>query len=110
MSNAIKYGAGKPIDVRVEGAADTVCLTVVDQGIGIEPLAIANIFEPYTRSAHVKGLPGLGLGLWITRQIVSRLGGTIDIRSELGKGTKLMLEIPRVVRDGADSARRAGRP
>jgi len=104
ISNSIKYGAGKPIEIHIEGEPDWLSLTVVDHGIGIDHLSINRIFEAYARGTGVKSLPGLGLGLWITRQIVLRLGGTITVKSELGRGSEFVLRIPRVVKDCAESS------
>lgn len=105
LSNAIKYGAGKPIAIRIEGDQDWLCLTVVDHGIGIDSSSIDRLFEAYARGTGVKNVPGLGLGLWITRQLVLRLGGTINVTSELGRGSEFVLRIPRVVKDCAEATR-----
>src|SRR6185295_11250828 len=70
MTNALKYGAGAPIEVAVEGAADLVTITVCDHGIGIAAPDQARIFGRFERAVSVEHFGGLGLGLFIVREIV----------------------------------------
>jgi PAS domain S-box-containing protein len=95
LTNAIKYGAGKPIHVRMEVGPERVTLTVRDQGIGIAPEHQARIFERFERAVSERNYGGLGLGLYITRTIVEALGGTIRVRSEPGQGACFTVELPR---------------
>jgi len=76
---------------------DLVQITVEDTGIGIPSEDIERIFERYsrTRAASAPGLSSYGLGLWICRDIVTRLGGRIVIQSEVGKGTRVSVLVPR---------------
>jgi len=95
LTNAIKYGAGKPILVRLAAGPERVTLTVQDQGIGIAPEHQARIFERFERAVSERNYGGLGLGLYITRTIVEALGGTIRVRSEPGQGACFTVELPR---------------
>jgi len=95
VTNAIKYGAGKPIQVRVEGYPSGVRLVVRDQGIGIEQENLARIFERFERAVSERNYGGLGLGLYITRTIVQALGGTIAVESNPGQGSVFTVELPR---------------
>ncbi|HET6344589.1 MAG TPA: ATP-binding protein, partial [Myxococcota bacterium] len=77
LSNATKYGAGHPIEVRVRQEGAVAWLTVRDHGIGIAPEHQARIFDRFERAVSERHYGGLGLGLWIVRQIVDSLGGQI---------------------------------
>jgi signal transduction histidine kinase len=94
LSNAAKYGAGSPIAVRVTRNGDGAVLSVRDHGAGISPADQRRIFDRFERAVSHRRVSGLGLGLWITRQIVTALGGTISLSSELGRGTELTVALP----------------
>lgn len=94
LTNAIKYGAGKPIHVRLEADAQRLTLTVRDQGIGIAPEHQARIFERFERAVSERNYGGLGLGLYITRTILESLGGSIRVQSEPGQGACFTVELP----------------
>ena len=94
LSNACKYGAGKPIAIAVEGAGDLARLSVRDQGIGIPPTELDRIFECFDRAVSARHYGGLGLGLYITRQVVEAHGGTIKVDSQPGAGATFSVELP----------------
>lgn len=96
VSNACKYGDGKPVEVLVHGDADVVKLTVRDQGIGIPPESSARIFDRFERLIQSRKIQGAGLGLWITRQIVEAHGGKILVESEPGQGATFTVELRRM--------------
>jgi signal transduction histidine kinase len=91
----MKYGPGRPIEVEVEATADHVRLSVKDHGIGIAADDHERIFQRFERAVSERHYGGLGIGLWITRQVVEAMGGTIDVRSELGDGATFVVELPR---------------
>ncbi|MGZ6089353.1 MAG: PAS domain-containing sensor histidine kinase [Polyangiales bacterium] len=95
LTNAVKYGAGKPILVRVEEDGDIARLRVCDQGIGIAPSDVDRIFGRFERAVPAN-YGGLGLGLYITRHIIEAHGGTIQVESELGRGSEFVVALPRV--------------
>ncbi len=95
LSNAIKYGEGRPIAVRVEGDAVTARLEVRDQGIGIPAERHARIFRAFERGVSSRHYGGLGLGLHIVNQLVERLGGSVRVESEAGRGALFTVELPR---------------
>ena len=94
LSNAIKYGAGKPISVTVALAGPAARIIVRDRGIGIGAEDQARIFERFERAVSLN-YGGLGLGLYITREIVRAHGGTIRVESEPGAGAAFIVELPR---------------
>jgi PAS domain S-box-containing protein len=104
LSNAIKYGAGRPIVMTVAGDQATARFTIRDHGIGIPPEDRARIFERFERAVSDRHYGGLGLGLWIVRQIVDAFGGTIEVNSEAGQGSVFNVLLPK-----AGSARRSTR-
>ncbi|WP_323382303.1 PAS domain-containing sensor histidine kinase [Myxococcus dinghuensis] len=95
LSNALKYGAGQPVRLSVEAEGRTARLTVQDGGIGIAPVDLPRIFERFERAVSDRHYGGLGLGLYITRQIVEAFGGSVRASSELGRGSTFVLELPR---------------
>lgn len=89
--NAMEQGGH--LDIAVERAGvDTVRVTVSDDGCGIPPEHLDHIFEPFFSTRSEQG--GTGLGLSITYGLVRKLGGTIDVDSEVGRGTKFMITLP----------------
>jgi signal transduction histidine kinase len=96
LSNAAKYGRGQPVEVRVEQGLDgRARLVVKDNGIGIAPEDQARIFERFERAVSGNQFNGLGLGLWISREIVESHGGHILVRSAPGEGSTFTVELPR---------------
>ena len=95
LTNALKYGRGKPVEVTVEGDPHTAKLIVHDYGIGIAAPDLGRIFEPFERAVPTRGYGGLGLGLYISRQLVEAHGGRVDVKSVPGEGTTFTVELPR---------------
>lgn len=94
LQNAQKYGEGKNVEVIVEADNDKVALTVKDEGMGILPEKIDKIFERYERGVNANKISGLGLGLYISREIINSLGGNISVVSTPGEGSAFRFEIP----------------
>jgi signal transduction histidine kinase len=94
LSNALKYGAGKPVSLVTEVDGDVARLSVTDHGIGIAPEDHERIFQRFERAVPDGGPEGMGLGLWITREIVVRLGGSIRVESAPGAGARFIVELP----------------
>ncbi|PTL77846.1 histidine kinase [Vitiosangium sp. GDMCC 1.1324] len=94
LMNAIKYGAGKPIEIGVMAREGMARLVVADQGIGIAPDRLPHIFERFERGVSVKSYGGLGLGLYIALQIVDAHGGSIRVESTPGRGSIFTVELP----------------
>jgi two-component system sensor kinase FixL len=95
LSNAVKFGEGKPIIITVAAAGDKARIDVRDQGIGIEPGDQERVFGRFERAVPPHHFGGLGLGLYISREIVEAHGGTITLASAPGSGTTFTVELPR---------------
>ncbi len=96
LTNAIRYGEGNPITVNVELVNDLVLVAIKDEGIGIPPDKIEKIFERFERAATDKASHGLGLGLYITKQIIEAHAGKIWVESEVGKGSTFYIQLPSI--------------
>ncbi|HEX5745008.1 MAG TPA: ATP-binding protein [Archangium sp.] len=94
VSNALKYGAGAPVEVQVHSSGAMALLEVKDHGIGIAPEDLERIFGKFERAVPVRQYGGFGLGLYIVRQIVEALGGGVDAESTPGQGATFHLVLP----------------
>jgi signal transduction histidine kinase len=95
FSNAAKYGAGKPIEVRYGGHEGQAFLQVRDHGIGIAEGDQHHIFERFERAVSSQNYGGLGLGLYIVKRIVEAHGGLVRVESAPGQGATFLVELPR---------------
>ncbi len=95
LTNAFKFGRGKPIDITVEDRGSIGRLVVVDHGIGIAPEDLERIFYRYEQATSSHAVGGLGLGLYIARQIIEAHGGTILVDSQRGAGSTFTIDLPR---------------
>jgi signal transduction histidine kinase len=97
LDNALKYSPPETIvDVCVASDGPDAVLTVTDHGIGIPAGEQLTLFEPFSRAANAgqRDETGLGLGLYITRQIVEHHGGTIGVESVEGEGSVFTVRLP----------------
>ena len=94
LTNALRYGCGQPVEVSVERTGDLVRIDVRDQGKGIAPSDLERIFEPYERGARNGEPKGLGLGLYISRQLAISHGGELRVTSKPGEGSVFSLILP----------------
>ncbi|MDI1261312.1 hybrid sensor histidine kinase/response regulator [Aquabacterium sp.] len=94
LSNALRYGAGKPVEVTLTASSGVARIEVRDWGIGIAPDAQRRIFEQFVRVADPVAHTGLGLGLYITQQLVEAHGGSISVQSQLGEGSVFVVTLP----------------
>jgi signal transduction histidine kinase len=94
VSNALKYGEGRPIDITVESGGGLARLAIRDHGIGIPAEAQRHIFGRFERAVSSRNYGGLGLGLYIVKSIVDAHGGTVAVESEPGAGSTFLVELP----------------
>jgi signal transduction histidine kinase/CheY-like chemotaxis protein len=95
LGNAVKFCTGKPIALGLEARGEGVQLTLRDAGVGIAKERLPYIFERFERGVSARNYGGLGLGLYVSRQIVEAHGGHIEVESELGQGTSFRIFLPR---------------
>jgi predicted ATPase/signal transduction histidine kinase len=96
LTNALKFGAGRPIELSLRRAGERARLVVVDHGMGIDPAQRDRIFDRFTRAVPATHFGGLGLGLYICRELVHAHGGTIGVESRVGEGATFTVELPAV--------------
>ncbi len=94
VSNSVKFGQGKPINVMVSREEDVARLTVVDHGMGISQEDQSRIFQRFERAVPSKHFGGFGIGLWVAQQVVEAHGGTIRVSSREGLGSTFTVELP----------------
>jgi signal transduction histidine kinase len=94
LSNAIRYAAGKPIHIKTVRERKLCRLIVRDEGMGISAEDQKKIFNRFERAEAAANITGLGLGLYICREIVEAHGGNISVQSELGKGSTFTVTLP----------------
>jgi PAS domain S-box-containing protein len=94
VSNAVKYGDRKPVEVMVGREGDQAVVVVRDRGIGIADEEQQRIFDRFARAVSERNFGGLGLGLFIVGQIVAAHGGTIDVKSKINDGSTFTVRIP----------------
>jgi PAS domain S-box-containing protein len=108
LSNAIKYGAGKPIEISLVTHGPEVVLEVRDQGPGISEEVMGQIFQRFGRGAPIANYGGLGLGLYLVREIARAHGGTASLENAPGGGALATVRLPLALTDlvGAEGTRR----
>jgi signal transduction histidine kinase len=97
VSNAIRYGDGKPVRIEVESDPEWVEVRVIDHGIGVAPADRERIFQRFERGPTAPRSGGFGIGLWISSKLAQAQGGTLTLHSESGKGSTFILRLPRDV-------------
>ncbi|MDI5923782.1 ATP-binding protein [Rhizobium leguminosarum] len=95
ISNAVKYSPNAP-DIHVRARADekTVEIAISDSGIGMDAEDLPKLFQPYYRARSATGIAGTGIGLNVVKQVIELHGGTVEVTSELGKGTTFTVLLP----------------
>jgi len=95
LANSAKYAPRAPIDIFISREAEELKITFKDSGLGISPSQIKHIFAPFKRLEHLSKVnSGMGLGLFIVKQVIEAHGGQIECESELGKGVSFVMSLP----------------
>jgi signal transduction histidine kinase len=94
LINALKYAPGAPVHVGITTEADFGRLVVADQGMGIAAETQRRMFGRFERGVSARHGGGLGLGLWITREILEAHGGSIRVESVIGQGATFTVDLP----------------
>jgi predicted ATPase/signal transduction histidine kinase len=102
VTNAIKFGAGKPVEIVLEDRPESVRLSVRDHGIGIAPADHERIFNAFERAVSPRHYGGLGLGLHISQRFVEAHGGSLTVESEEGAGSTFTVTLPRRTASSTD--------
>lgn len=95
LSNAVKYGAGRPVEVTLEPRDGRVSIRVVDHGIGIAPDQMGRLFQRFQRGVSSRHYGGLGLGLYLSREIARQMGGEVTVEDVAGGGASFSIDLPR---------------
>jgi signal transduction histidine kinase len=104
LSNALKFGAGRPIRVSVHAAPDGARLAVQDGGVGVRPTERERIFERHAGAPVAEG-GGLGLGLWLVRELAVAHGGRVTVQSRPGQGSTFVVDLPELLPPPTSRAR-----
>jgi signal transduction histidine kinase len=94
VSNALKFGAGKPLEITIGRSSGVVRIVVSDHGIGLAEPDHQRIFERFEQLHPTSAQGGVGLGLWIVAEATHRLKGSVRLRSAPGEGSTFIVELP----------------
>jgi signal transduction histidine kinase len=94
ITNALKYGQGHPVEILLEASGGQASWSIRDHGIGIAPEDLDRIFGRFERAVPTRKYGGLGLGLYISREIIRAHGGDIRVESWPGQGSVFTAEFP----------------
>ena len=94
ISNAIKYGDGKPVDLTVDQQSEYAVLRIRDRGVGISKENQVRIFNRFEQLVTNRPRSGFGLGLWLVRTLIDAHGGSIEVDSEPGEGATFVVRLP----------------
>ena len=94
LTNSLKYGMKRPIEITITNDQHNATILIKDNGIGISRNDFGRIFQRFERATTDLRFGGLGLGLYITRQIIEAHGGNINVNSEIGEGSTFIVNIP----------------
>ena len=94
LSNALKFGTGKPVTIRLRSDGQSACMEVQDLGIGIQPDQQARIFGRFEQVVTKHQGSGFGIGLWVAARLIEAMGGRLIVASRLEKGSTFTVMLP----------------
>jgi signal transduction histidine kinase len=94
LSNALKFGAGHPVEIKMVKDGPAISLMIVDQGPGITQEDLKKVFAPFTVVMARASGGGFGVGLWVVSQLVNKMQGRISVDSAPGRGTRVTITLP----------------
>ena len=94
LTNAFKYGLGRPVEIMARKYEGSVFITVKDSGIGISEEGQKKLFQKFERAVSIQKYSGLGLGLYIAKEVIEAHGGTIWLESQPGQGSTFHISLP----------------
>ena len=104
LSNALKFGAGEPIDVGLAADAREAAITVRDRGAGISEADRARVFGRFEQAVGQRRHGGFGIGLWLVRRLVDAMGGSVSVESRPGQGATFVVRLPLRMARAAEAA------
>ncbi len=109
LDNAVKFTRKGAISLLVEADAGEWRFNIVDTGIGLSPAQIETIFRPFEQvdGSHSRQFGGMGLGLALSQRLAGLMGGHITVSSEIDRGTRFVLHLPRTVEAGVQQSQRS---
>jgi signal transduction histidine kinase len=96
LQNAIKYGKGNPIKIKMEATHPEAIISIKDSGEGIAKAEAEIIFNRYQRGKNTSAIQGIGLGLYLSKSIVELHNGTIAVESRHGEGSTFIVKLPKL--------------
>ena len=103
LKNAVAYSPrATPIEISASGEADRALVRVRDHGVGIDPAERERIFDRFVRGTAVANQPGMGIGLYVSRAIATRMGARLYIQESSSQGTVFAVEIPLAPAEAAE--------
>ena len=97
INNALKYSPNSDkVDIKIKNSADSITVQFKDHGLGVDPRYIGKIFDPFFRitKGEKQKLPGSGVGLYFSNEVVKRHKGKLSVKSQLGRGSTFFLTLP----------------
>lgn len=97
VNNAVKYSPkADKVYLKLEVNPEEVCVRIKDEGIGLSKEQQKKLFTRFYRAENTEGISGLGIGLYLTKQIIDRHSGTISVKSTLGEGSEFFFTLPKI--------------